>query len=325
MDERLASLPAQLQRCGPWRALQPLQGDASTRRYARLLGSGSSTAIAAVYPPGSATTLARDLEVRQWLERVGLRVPAVLATDLEAGWVVLEDFGSADAAAALAAITSEHRAAVLDRLLDPLVTLANLDPSVFPGWSPTLGRDRLRWELAGFELWYHRARCDRVPPPATVGWLDRLADECAAAPYRVCHRDYHLNNLFLLADGTVGVIDFQDVLLGPEAYDVVSLLGERDSQTLLTPEQRRHLLQEWALRTSANEGWQRRAAAVSVQRRLKVLGTFARLEAAGRASYSAWLRQLEVPTAEAIAALDGPQELVDLLLHSSRQGGPYVR
>lgn len=325
MDERLPPLPAQLQRCGPWRALQPLQGDASSRRYARLLGSGSSTAIAAVYPPGSASTLARDLEVRRWLERVGLRVPALLATDLEAGWVVLEDFGPSDAAADLAAMGTEDRAAAFDRLLDPLATIAELDPSALPGWSPPLGRHRLRWELAGFELWYHRARCDRVPPPATGLWLDRLAEECASAPCRVCHRDFHLNNLFLLADGTVGLIDFQDVLLGPEAYDVVSLLGERDSLTLLTAEQRRTVLQAWALRTSVDEGWQRRATVVSVQRRLKVLGTFARLEAAGRATYSAWLRQLEAPTAKAIAALDGPEELVHLLLHSSPQGGPYVR
>jgi hypothetical protein len=105
----------------------------------------------------------------------------------------------------------------------------------------------------------------------------------------------------------------------------VSLLGERDSLTLLTEEQQRNVLQAWALRTSVDKGWQQRAAVVSVQRRLKVLGTFARLEATGRASYSAWLRQLEAPTAEAIAALDGPEELVRLLLHSSPQGGPYVR
>ncbi len=325
MTDRFPRLPLEIERHGPWRRLAPLAGDASQRRYARLWRAGSGTAIAVLYPVGAEQVLARDLEVRTWLEVRGLRVPRLLAAATAEGWALLEDFGAEDAATGLVALDDSGRAAALSRLLDPLEALARLDPEDLPSWTTPLDRDRLRWELCGFELWYLR-HARRLSPSAGVGaWLDEFAAECAAAPTRVCHRDYHLNNLFLLDDGSVGIIDFQDVLVGPEAYDLVSLVGERDALELVSQPLRQAAVQSWAARTAVAAGWPRRVTVIAAQRGLKVLGTFARLEATRRTAYGRWLEPLAASTARLLGAVGAPGELVGLLLHSSGQGGPHVR
>jgi aminoglycoside/choline kinase family phosphotransferase len=177
----------------------------------------------------------------------------------------------------------------------------------------------LRWELAGFELWFLRYRLDRVSTPAIGRWLDELAGVIDAHPKRVCHRDYHLNNLFVLPDGEMGLIDYQDILIGPDTYDAVSLLGERGMPRLVPEAARERLREAWAGATAASRSWRERWRKVSLQRGLKVLGTFARLTATGLSAYEPWIdaqiEELSVQT----AAAEAPPELVDLLLDLSRR------
>jgi aminoglycoside/choline kinase family phosphotransferase len=306
----------------PWVREQELVGDASCRRYARIWDSCDRTAILARYPSTVRSQIERDLEVRAWCEAKGLRVPALLDHDLDRGWVVLEDFGPDDAEISLEKTPAEGRQALTQRFLIPLARLAGFVPKDLPSWNPPLDRNRLRWELAGFELWFVRHYLEQVPSREIGRWLDDLAVAIDEHPRRVCHRDYHLNNLFLLADGAVGMIDYQDILVGPDTYDAVSLLGERGLPRLLEEAEKVRVQEAWAGDTDAEPGWRERWLLVRVQRALKVLGTFSRLVTRGSAPYGFWMENLALETGPELASLEAPSELVDLLLDLSRRRRP---
>jgi aminoglycoside/choline kinase family phosphotransferase len=306
----------------PWVREQELVGDASCRRYARIWDRGDRTAILARYPATVRSQVVRDLEVRAWCEARGLRVPDLLDHDVDRGWVVLEDFGPHDAELTIEKTPVEGRQELTQRLLSPLARLADFVPTDLPTWNPPLDRDRLRWELAGFELWFVRHYLEKAPSHDLGRWLDDLAAAIDKHPRRVCHRDYHLNNLFILADGAVGIIDYQDILVGPDTYDAVSLLGERGLPSLLEETDRQRLQEAWAHGTNAQPGWRERWLLVRVQRALKVLGTFSRLVTSGLAPYGSWLENLALETGPELATLEAPSELVDLLLDLSRRRRP---
>ena len=306
----------------PWIREQTLLGDASSRRYARLWDRHDRTAMLTFYPKSVRSQMSRDLEVRAWCAAHGLRVPALLDHDLGEGWAVLEDFGPDDAESALEKFPAGVRGEPGLRFIAPLVSLAGLQPTNLPAWNPPLDRARLRWEMAGFELWFLRHHLEMAPSPSVGCWLDELAEAIGEHPQRVCHRDYHLNNLFLLADGSVGLIDYQDILIGPDSYDAVSLLGERGMPRVLTVTERTQIQESWATDTNAGPGWLDRWRLVSAQRGLKVLGTFARLAAGGADGYGNWTEDLVRQITPELAALEAPSELVDLLLDLSRRRHP---
>lgn len=298
----------------PWIREQKLPGDASSRRYARICDGFGQTAILARYPKVVRSQMARDLEVRAWCAAHGLRVPVLLDHDLDEGWAVLEDFGPDDAEHFLENEPTDERKGHGLRFIDPLNSLAKLRPSDLPEWNPPLDGTRMRWELAGFELWFLRHRLDVMPSPAVGQWLDDLVAVIDEHPRRVCHRDYHLNNLFLLPDGEVGLIDYQDILVGPDTYDAVSLLGERGVPRLLSNPERGQVQDAWATATGAPRGWRERWRWVRMQRGLKILGTFARLTATGAGGYERWIGPQVHELRSQLAAADAPSELVDLLL-----------
>jgi aminoglycoside/choline kinase family phosphotransferase len=306
----------------PWIREQALLGDASSRCYARLWDRCDRTAILVAYPQCVRAQMVRDLEVRAWCATHGLRVPALLDCDLGEGWAVLEDFGPDDAESVLEDAGPDARRELGLRFIAPLVTLAGFQPKNLPGWNPPLGRARLRWELAGFELWFLRHHLEKAPSPAIGHWLDELAAAIGEHPQRVCHRDYHLNNLFLLADGSVGLIDYQDMLVGPDTYDAVSLLGERGMPRVIARIDRIRVQEAWAAATEARPGWLERWRLVGAQRGLKVLGTFARLAAGGAVAYGQWTEDLVRQIAPELAELEAPSELVNLLLDLSRRRHP---
>jgi len=297
----------------PWARREELRGDASNRSYARLWNHHGDTAILVRYPRIDRRRLARDLEVRDWCVRQGLRVPALIDHDLDEGWAIVEDFGAGDAERDISSAAPDRRLLLAKRTIAPLVTLARIAPEKLPRWNAPLDHVRLRWELSGFELWYLRHRCAADPSPAVGEWLDRLALAIDGHPRRVCHRDYHLNNLFFVGTTEVGIIDFQDALVGPDTYDAVSLLGERAMPLVLGKEDRDRIRRVWAENTGAAAGWRERWRLVSIQRGLKVLGTFARLAATGAEQYDVWMETLVRDLSPRLSAVDAPQGLVELM------------
>jgi aminoglycoside/choline kinase family phosphotransferase len=297
-----------------WVREEAIRGDASSRCYFRLWDAAGTSVVLAQYPDGPGNTLVRDLEVLGWLQERRLRVPRVIGSSVNERWVLLEDMGTADAEQELRRVGTAHRRWLARRLVSPLALLADLAPETLPPWNEPLGRRRLRWELAGFELWFICYRC-RVEPDGRLGsWLDDLAREVAGHPQRICHRDYHLNNLFFLRDDEIGVIDFQDTLLGPDTYDATSLVHERAFPELLGDDVCQSWLRHWAEATGATSGWAERCRLTRLQRALKVLGTFARLELSGRSEYSTWIQPLATAIAPIARALDAPGRLLHLLL-----------
>jgi aminoglycoside/choline kinase family phosphotransferase len=296
-----------------WDRIDPLAGDASIRSYSRLSNAASS-AILVEYPESIRHQLTHDLDVLSWCKGRGLLVPALMAVDLSRGRAILEDLGADDAETVLETMPPDERPAVVERALRPLERLAAVPPERLPPWNPPLDEDRMRWELAGFELWFVRHLRSRFPSADLSRWLDEMAAEIARHPTRVCHRDYHLNNLIVSTDGDIGVIDIQDILVGPDTYDAVSLLHERAAARLLSVDQRQTLLETWAQRTGARRGWRRRAELVRIQRGLKVLGTFARFVVAGDRRYEPWLGELSATLAELLPNAATPPEATSFLL-----------
>ncbi len=325
MKDRLESAFWTSRRAKAFKDAESIQGDASARRYARLMKHDGTTAILVQYPQGQESLFERDLAMNDWLCERGLRTPEILARDLGGGWAVLEDFGPADASQRLARSSIGDRLRLARRLIEPLERMAELPvEGQLPGGAE-LNEVRLRWELAGFELWFIRAMCDQATSTEISSWLDDLAATIAASPRRICHRDYHLNNLFLMPPGGVGVIDAQDTLVGPDTYDAASLLEERDMPDLLTAGEKREWLAEWALRTKAEDGWLERYRVTQLQRALKVLGTFSRLVLAGRDEYCEWLMQVAGRAATTLASGDAPDGLVSILVDWLDAGGVDAR
>jgi aminoglycoside/choline kinase family phosphotransferase len=298
----------------PWIREEKLPGDASARSYSRLLDATNRTAILVRYPAADRCRLARDLEVRSWCAVRGLRIPGLLDRDLESGWAILEDLGENDADRTLAATPVGDRVEMALRAVDPLVVLARAKTSDLPRWNAPLDAARLRWELAGFELWYLRYRRGVAPAPDIGSWLNEIATTVDSHPKRVCHRDYHLNNLFFLDTGEVGVIDFQDMLVGPDTYDAVSLMCERGMPDMTGPSDRVQIMEAWAHATSTQPGWRERWRLVRIQRGLKVLGTFSRFSATGVSTYDRWMKSLAHAIALELGSTGAPSMLVDLLL-----------
>jgi aminoglycoside/choline kinase family phosphotransferase len=296
-----------------WERVVPLAGDASTRRYSRLIGA-QTTAILVEYPTPVARQLMTDLEVLAWCREIGIRVPDILASDLSTGRAILEDLGTADLESALKRGSQDDRPTLLANALDPLVRLAAISPGDLPAWNPPLDSDRMRWELAGFELWYLRHGRSLEPSPALARWLDDVAARAGRHPTRVCHRDYHLNNLMVSSTGEIGVIDIQDILIGPDTYDVVSLIYERAAARVLSADEQTALLECWAERTRPAPGWRRRADLVRIQRALKVMGTFARFVATGNDRYRPWLSELADTVVDLLEADGAPPDVTAFLL-----------
>ncbi len=302
-----------------------LAGDASYRRYARARTPEGNTVILVRYPRDRPGEFRRDLEVRRWLAEKGLRVPDLLWVDAEEREAVLEDFGPHDAARVLAALGPEERLVQVLDLVRPLEVLSRLDPAELPPWNVPLSGSRLREELIPFGTWFAGELIGRRLSPASEDWLGTLVRWVDRHPKRVCHRDYHLNNLFFLPEGDVGIIDFQDVLVGPDTYDASSFLGDRDLPTLLAPRERARWLEAWAEATAADPGWEGRAAETEAHRGLKVLGTFARLALSrGERRYLQWVPPLAARMAPLVESLGAPAEMVELLLDCPLEGLDHV-
>ncbi len=272
-----------------------LTGDASRRRFFRVALRGGATVVAALYPAALANSAAADHAVQLWGWRNGLPIPRPLG--LSGVVVASEDVGDEDLAAAVAARGSD----VVELALDALARFQGCDWRSLT--TPPFAAEFFRGELAVFEGYTFSSDAHRQPRIGT--FLDSLAERVASHPYRLVHRDFHLNNL-LLFGGRVVAVDYQDMRGGPDTYDLASLLRERAGAAL--PEEVGRTARA-AARYGWQEGWEGRYLECAAQRGLKVIGTFLRLAAAGRRSYLQWLPAVCGRALAALEALDAPGEL----------------
>lgn len=285
------------------KALVPLPGDASNRRYFRLiLSEGRSAILMQLAEPEAfkqseeavsgtvATTELPYLNVHRHLANAGVTVPTLYHYDQAAGLLYLEDFGDVLLLQACAEGRSPDTARHYDRAIETLVRIhtkatAPADPRCI-AFHRAFDVPLLMWEFDHFLEYGVVARqgrpmCADDFRPVRAGF-QRIAEMIAAQPRVFTHRDYHSRNLMVAGD-RLGVLDFQDALMGPASYDLASLL--RDAYLALEESLVDDLIAAYLDRMDrAGAGLGDRAAfrrlfdLTSIQRNLKAAGRFVYIE-----------------------------------------------
>ena len=260
--------------------LRPASADASFRRYFRVDTPDQGSLIVMDAPPPQEDTRP-FIHVAEVFGKTGISVPAILAQDVEHGFLLLSDLGSTTYLNQLNHDTA-HKL-----YIDAIDALILLQTQSKPNVLPEYDRATLLRELQLFPEWYVGKHLNVVLNDEQHKTLNKvfdtlLANNLAQAQVYV-HRDYHSRNLMVLPSGNPGVIDFQDALYGPITYDLVSLL--RDAYIQWDEE----MVLDWVIRY-----WERAKRAglpvapdidtfyrdfefMGLQRHLKILGIFARL------------------------------------------------
>ena len=259
--------------------LTPASEDASFRRYWRVqLDDGRSTV--AMDAPPEKEDCRPFVRVAGMLREAGLNAPEVFAQDLDQGFLLLSDLGKRTYLQALDAASAP-------RLFgDATDALVRWQLATRPGALPPYDEALLRREMNLFPEWYIERHLRKTLSPEQKQSLDDtfrlLVQSALAQPVVYVHRDYMPRNL-MVCEPNPGVLDFQDAVLGPITYDVVSLF--RDAFVSWQDEQ----VLDWSVRywekakraglpvePDFGEFW-RAFEWMGLQRHLKVLGIFARI------------------------------------------------
>jgi hypothetical protein len=262
--------------------LDPLPGDASTRRFYRLRAKDKSIILMKLQedPPEGELPF---INIQRYLLGCGVKVPKIYLYKREEGLLFIEDLGDRT----LERVVEEEGDAIPDlyrRAIDTLihlqkVTKANPDPGCI-AYGRAFDVPKLMEELDIFLKYLpilYRIKIEESD-------LERIREDfylisrIIAGEERIfCHRDYHSRNL-LLHDGCMKMVDFQDARLGPPQYDLASLLF--DSYVVLPPSLREELLIYYLNKTEEKdvEGFRFIFDYTAIQRNLKACGTFAYLK-----------------------------------------------
>ncbi len=282
-DARLEALTAWLQSLAAEfglavRSLRPASADASARRYFRLDHDGGS--LIAMDAPPAAEDSRPFVRVAALMRSAGVNVPEVLVSDLAQGFLLLTDLGDTTY---LQALNDSNAAALFGDAID---TLIRWQRHTVDGVLPPYDEALLRRELSLFPDWFIARHLRRTLTASQNAVLEQMFCCIVAANLTqskvFVHRDYMPRNL-MVSRPSPGVLDFQDAVVGPIAYDVVSLF--RDAFLSWDDER----VREWArlyfdraraaglaVPADFHDFW-RDFEWMGVQRHLKVLGIFARI------------------------------------------------
>lgn len=315
-------------------SLATVSEDASFRRYFRATLADGQCLIVMDAPP-EREPCAPFVHAASLLRAAGVHAPEVIAQDLAQGFLLLTDLGTQTY---LDVLKPSDVAGASALFRDATESLLRWQRASRPGALPPYDAALLHREMALFPEWYVERHLGIALSPDQAASLERLfallIASAAAQPAVFVHRDYMPRNL-MLSDPNPGVLDFQDAVIGPITYDVVSLL--RDAFISWEEEQ----VLDWSLHY-----WQRARAVglpvdpdfgefyrafewMGLQRHLKVLGIFARLTVRdGKAKYVAdaprFVRYAR-RVAERYAPLAPLARLLDDLEGQAQRGVPSLR
>ncbi|KIN65766.1 Aminoglycoside phosphotransferase [Sulfitobacter noctilucae] len=247
-------------------------GDASNRRYDRLIKADGAAAILMDAPPDKGEDTGPFVSISRHLCDIGLKAPEIYNQDSEHGFLLIEDFGD-DLFADLMANDPGVEIPLYRAATDVLIHLHQHPAPPLP----SSDAQYLTTMVAPLFDWY-------APNPdgmdAFAEQFYPLAQRVANADQVMILRDYHAQNLMLLDQNgglaRVGILDFQDAMLGHPAYDLVSIL--QDARRDVSPEIEAEIL-AYMLDRIDTEATEFRAcyAILGLQRNLRILGIFARL------------------------------------------------
>jgi aminoglycoside/choline kinase family phosphotransferase len=261
----------------------PLTGDASDRQYFRILLRDGPSQVLAVHPGPITFETLPFVNVARLLAAMPVPVPAVLHHSDPLGIIALEDLGDVTLQADVGAASVAEHAAIYREAVGFIATIQRrgrelASPDYVP-YGIAFDVEKLTWELQFFTKHFLEAYRGAVLAGAAREALAReyaaIAEELASEPHVLCHRDYHSRNL-MVHGGSLYIIDFQDARMGPETYDLASLL--RDSYVDFGEPQVDELIAYFLAKrgaAAADEGdFRRRFDLMALQRNLKALGTF---------------------------------------------------
>ena len=291
MTERKNALEQWLRmNCGQeFVTLQPMPGDASFRRYFRIHTKKGSFVVMDAEPPRE--DCRSYIAIANSLRHIGLHVPDIFHAEEEQGFLLLTDFGDMTYLKALNNQNADQLYTIALHALVTLQTCQGVAEKPIPFFTSHFMWQEWQW----CKEWFLGKWLD-----LSLGKEEKHLDDCYALivesavsqPQVFMHRDFHSANLMVLPNTQVGILDFQDALIGPVTYDVVSLL--RDCY-IEWPDD---LVREWVL-----EYWNQSCKAgivqnvnqavflkwfdwMGIERHLKVLFTFARKHVRdGQSSY----------------------------------------
>lgn len=262
--------------------LTPLAGDASFRRYYRLQQDMLSQIV--MDAPPAKVALAPFVAIRELLSQQGILTPQIHAVNYDAGFALLEDFGNilfGDA------VKQKSTAQLYEQAM---AILCQIHQNPAPTHLAKFDQAFMLQELTLFRDWFLERYLGLTISDDEQNLLARtfqqLTTHLAQQPQVLIHRDYHSRNIMLLEHEEMaqspkfGIIDFQDAMLGPFTYDLVSLL--KDCYIQLSSEDLLRWLQYFFELSPLSAGYsftefQRAFDWCGLQRHLRILGTFCRL------------------------------------------------
>ena len=261
--------------------IAPASSDASFRRYFRVVLPGKSYIV--MDAPPDKEDCGPFIKISAAMAEYGLNVPIVLEQDLMQGFLLLSDLGDQQ----YLSVLNEQSADLL--YSDAITALVQLQANgtLTDAELPRYDHALLMREMGLFQEWFLEKHLHIVLTAEQQQQLDQvlgwLVQQSLQQPYVWVHRDYHSRNLMLTTKHNPGVLDFQDAVIGPVSYDLVSLLKDcyiawpRNRVEAWVAQYRQH-----AIAADINVGENQQQLLywfdlMGVQRHLKVLGIFARL------------------------------------------------
>ena len=251
-----------------------IAGDASFRRYFRLQANGQSRILMDAPPPGE--NVEPFIDIARRLRSAGLHAPEIVCADPQNGFLLLEDLGDELYRGLL---NEQTVGSLFPGLFDLLNDFAlTLDVNDLPVFS----KEKLYRDMNLFPEWYLGRHRNSVPRENLEAIWDifcaEIIDSAQQQPQCFVHRDFHSCNLLKTAEETIGIIDFQDAVLGPVTYDFVSLIWDR--YITWSRDQIENWMEEIRLKLDLDiepMKWRRYCDLMGLQRNFKVVGIFARL------------------------------------------------
>lgn len=266
-------------------SLEVASSDASFRRYFRVRQHEHSHIV--MDAPPEHEDIVTFVTIAEFLARFDIHVPRIFAKNLEQGFLLLTDLGSTSYLSQLNENTADslYQAAIDEIIKMQAAPAAEIE-------LPAYDADKLQAEMDLFPQWFLGKHLSLSAPDCLNDVFALLIDNAKSQPQYFVHRDYHSRNLMLGDNNEVGVIDFQDAVIGPASYDLVSLL--RDCY-IEWPQSRLDWWLDYYFTQAQAHGllagvdkarFQRWFDLMGLQRHLKVLGIFCRLNYRdGKAAY----------------------------------------
>jgi len=193
--------------------------DASFRRYFRV-SLDEKTWILMDAPPEKENT-APFIKMATFLFSQGINAPQIYAKDSQLGFLLLTDFG---AIPYLEKLNNSSVIPLYSSAIDALIQmqLSDISQLEIPQYNAYL----LQQELSLFPVWFLQKHLNIAVPDWLTNIDDLLIQSALEQPTSFVHRDYHSRNLMYIENEEMGIIDFQDAVVGPLSYDLVSLLRD---------------------------------------------------------------------------------------------------